>query len=771
MNEAAQFIQDLAVIMMAAALAGLLCKRIRLSPIVGYLLAGIVIGPETPLAAWFNVHRGFISDPARVQLFAELGLVFLMFGIGLEFSLKRLRQLGVGVVFAAVIEGFLVFNLARIAGVALGLDRAGTVFFASTLVISSSAVIGKILTDAGRTHEKSSQLAFGVMLSEDIVVIILLTLLGSYVKFGADLDSHGAGTNPGSLLQTLALFGGFVILLATVGLLIIPRVLRRLSREATAELETIFVAGLLFGLSLMVVKAGYSLALGAFLLGAIIGETPQRGHVERAFAGMRAVFGMMFFVAIGMTIDVSTLPDAIGPLLLMTALALGGRALAAGGALVLLGYDARIAIRTALILTPIGEFSFVIARLGTDYHILPPEYMAAVVGASLLTSVISPLLIRRNDTIAAKLSARRIPLLSRAVELHHRALEVLQRQRESSLLLKLTRKRLIQIGVEVTLVSAVLFFAQPLIAWVVAALGPKILPDVPTAVVCWSGLGVLLLAPLIAIWRNIQALSMILADYLAHQASALARVRPLFTNVLHLGASLALVLWLWNFVPLGGGIWLTAGVLAFLLVVALLLWRRLIHWHSTMEVSLEASLTDEGRRPGHALIDRYAPWGLRIGEITLPDRFAFAGKSIGELALRTRFGCSLISVERQGFQLPNPGPGAHLFSDDRILVLGTDEQIAATRRYLLDEHPGPTDEDTFRDLAIDLVEIPAGSRAAGQTLATLNWPRLLGVQVVGHERGAERTVTPSGQLRVEAGDRLLVLGTPVQSAALRDWIG
>jgi CPA2 family monovalent cation:H+ antiporter-2 len=170
------------------------------------------------------------------------------------------------------------------------------------------------------------------MLSEDIVAIILLTLLGSYVQFGP-AAGHAGAVRTDSLVQTLALFAGFVLLLAVLGLLLIPRVLRRLSRDATAELETIFVAGLLFGLSFIVVKAGYSLALGAFLLGAIIGETPQRDHVERAFAGMKAVFGMMFFVAIGMTIDVRhAFPSAVVPLLLMTVLALVGRSLAALGA-------------------------------------------------------------------------------------------------------------------------------------------------------------------------------------------------------------------------------------------------------------------------------------------------------------------------------------------------------------------------------------------------------------------------------------------------------
>lgn len=761
MTEAARFIQDLAVIMIAAALAGLFCKKIRLSPIVGYLVAGIAVGPFTPS------YIGFISDVERVQLFAELGMVFLMFGIGLTFSLRRLHQLGLPVVLAAFGTAFLVFTVARMAGGALDLDRAGSIFFAAMLVASSSAVIGKILAETGRTHEKSSQLALGITLSEDIVAIVMLTLLGSYAQFGG---TKAAEKSP-DLVGTLGLFAGFVLVLVTLGLLIVPRVLRRLSREATSELETIFVAGLLFGLSLMVVRAGYSMALGAFLLGAIIAETPQRAHVERGFAGLRDMFGAIFFVAIGMTIDVRKLPAAVGLILVTTVLAVVGRSLSATLALLILGFDTGIAVRAALIVTPIGEFSFIMARLGIDGHMLPEKFMAAAVGTALLSALVAPVLVRFGGDIAERVAGWRIPVLSRALDLHRHILQLLERQRQSSLLWKLVRKRLAQIAVEIALVSAVLIFAEQLIAWIVRLAGPELFPDVGTAVVCWSALGLVLLAPLVAIWRNVQALAMIFADFLSRQGPNLARARPLVTNLLQAVVSLTLVLWFWNFVPASGGVWVPLGVVAFLLLMTLVLWRRLIYWHSTMEVSLEASLAANPDRPGLGLIDRYAPWGLHIGEVILPDRFAFAGKSINELGLRTRFGCSVISIERQGLNIANPGPASHFFSDDRVLLLGTDSQIAEARRYLLAEHPTEAREDTFRDLAIEPVEIATGSRAAGQTLADLNWPRLLGIQVVGHERGGTRTLTPAGDLRVIAGDLLLVLGTPAQVGTLRDWTG
>jgi len=757
MTEPAKFIQDLAVIMIAAAGAGLICKKVGLSPIVGYLIAGIAVGPFTP-------PYSFVTDIGRVHVLAQLGLVFVMFGIGLGFSLRRLRQLGFGVLVTTALGAFLVFTLARGVGVALGLQRDASVFFAAMLLVSSSAVIGKVLGDAGRSHERSSQLALGVTLSEDIVAIVMLTLLGSYVRFG----SETAATDDLGLLPTLGLFGGFVLVLATIGLLVVPRVLQRLSREATAELETIFVAGLLFGLALIVVRAGYSLALGSFLLGAIIGETPQRAHVSRAFSGLQDMFGAIFFVAIGMTIDVRLMSDAVVPVLVGALLALVGRAAALAAAILVAGQDTRTALRSSVILTPIGEFSFIIAQMGTDGGVLPREYMGVAVGISIITALLSPVLIRHNVAIADRLAQARLPGFAQMLHLHRRVLATIQRRGESNILWRLTRRRFIQIGVEVMFVSAALVFARPIIGWLATRFTLDLIPGFSSEAVCWIGLGFLLLAPLIAIWRNCQALAMIFADFLAHQAPTLARSKTVFTTVLQATALISLVLWIWNLVPAEANIWLTVTVVLILALVATILWRRLIRWHSDMEISLESALSDSASPQNQpAWMDGHAPWGLQIGEVVLPDRFAWAGRSIGEIGIRSRFGCSVIGIERQGFNVANPGYAAHLFPGDRVLLLGSQKQIETIREEIVRGAPAEPDDDTFGNLTLEPVAIPAGSPAAGRTLAALNWARLIGIQVVGHERGKTRTITPAGDQLIDPGDRLLILGTPRQFTNLQ----
>ena len=508
MNEAAQFVQDLAVIMIAAAVGGLLCRRFGLSPVVGYLLAGLAVGPYTP--DWLGVVR----DGERVKLFAELGLLFLMFGIGLSFSLRRLRQLGMGVVLAAGGGALVVFSVSRVVGELMGLDRTGGIFFGALLVVSSSAVIGKLLTDSGTSHDKSSQLALGITLAEDIVAIVALTLLGSVVASEAGV-AGGVGFG-----RTVAMFGGFVLVLATLGLLVVPRVLRWLGREANQEVETLFVAGLLFAVALLVVRAGYSLALGAFLLGAIVAETPQRAQLERAFSGVRDMFGAIFFVAIGMSIPLVALPMAAGPIVVTILLAIVVRTVAVSAMVMMLGHDKVSAVRAGLILTPLGEFSFVIAQLGIDGGVLPPHYLAVAVGAALGTALTGPLLVKHGDAIALKLAGRSWPGVDAALDLYRRILDGLQRRRDGNILWRLLRRRVTQIGIEIALVTAALILSGSGLRAAVNAWGEDAVPVVGTTVALGAVLALLVVVPMIAVLRNLQAVAMILADSIRQTASS-----------------------------------------------------------------------------------------------------------------------------------------------------------------------------------------------------------------------------------------------------------
>ena len=264
-------IRDLAVVLVIAGASAWLCQRLGLSAIVGYLVAGAIIGPNTPPFA-------LVSDADRVQTLAQLGLVFLVFSIGLNLSLSRLKRLGLSVIVATLIGAVVVLNGGRLFGWALGWTVTASLFLAAMLMVSSSAIISKVLEELNLTHERAGQLALGVTVLEDVVAIMMLTLLTSLAQFG--------GAQPPPLAPTLGALAAFIVFIALMSLLIMPKLLARLSRSALPETRTLIVGGLLLSLAWLAVRMGYSLALGAFVFGAIIGSTRYKDDIERVFRGV-----------------------------------------------------------------------------------------------------------------------------------------------------------------------------------------------------------------------------------------------------------------------------------------------------------------------------------------------------------------------------------------------------------------------------------------------------------------------------------------------------
>ncbi len=755
-----ELIQDLAIVLIAAGIAGAICRRLGLSPIVGYLLAGIVIGPYTP-------PFSYVTDEARIDVLAQLGLIFLMFSIGLGFSLRRLRQLGFPVVIATAATALTMFFLCRSLGYALGWSHAESLFLAGMLMVSSSAVIGKILQESGLSHERPGQLALGMTLCEDIVAVVMITLLTSYIQFGPAAGAPGM-----EILQTVGVMAGFVVLLIVFGLLLLPRILDRLSKCRMPELQTLIVAGLLCAFSLLAYRAGYSLALGAFLLGAIVSETLHGPRVERTFSGLRDVFSTVFFVAIGMSINVALLPESLGLVVGIALLTILGRTAAALCGLLLIGAQPRHALRAGLALTPLGEFSFIIAQIGVTAAVVPEQHYVIAVGVSLLTSLSAPFLIRSSAGIAGALGRLRWDRFAALLRLYHGLLHAMRRRREDSLLWKLLRKRFVQIGLELLIVSAILVFSNVMYEWIhdrlveTGTIGLE-----PLNFLYWGLLLGILLIPIVAIWRNTVAVAMIVADHLRRTYPPLKPLRQPISFFLQSFGLTVMAIWFWSIIPfdLEPG-WPLLALAACILLVLFLTWRRLIRWHSEIEYGLESTLSAGSDLLSVADVqwqDHKEPWNMEVAEVMLPDPFAFGGISLADSKLRSRFGVTVAMIERQGHIIRPTNPENHLFPEDRLLLVGTHNAIAEAREYLCrSESPPDASHDRLADLGLEVVPVPEDSPHAGSPLASLNLTRTIGVQIVGIEREGARNLNPGAHDRILAGDRLLVLGLPSQIDAL-----
>ncbi|GAB4239913.1 MAG: cation:proton antiporter [Candidatus Methylacidiphilales bacterium] len=747
-------IQDFAVMLVLAAMAGWGARRLGLSAVVGYLLAGLIVGPYTPPFA-------FVVEPDRVQTLSQLGLVFLMFFVGMRLSLRRIRSLGLGLVVATGLGAWMIFMLCQGLAGALGWEGRQGVFLGAMLMVSSSAIISKVLEETGSLNDRFAQKAQGVTVLEDVVAIVMLALLTP------------RGAEAGAVGHTVGLLFAFAALLVVVGLLFLPKVLARYATSGDRDLKAVLVSGIVCAAAVLASSAGFSVALGAFLIGVVLGETLFRARIERALTGTQDLFSAIFFVSIGMLINPHTLLAEWKLILGLSVFAIVVRVVGPSLALWLTGTRLRTAFMAGLALVPVGEFSYIIAGQGVAAGVLPERFYAIAVGISLVTAVAAPVLTRSAERVADGFIRLQPGLVLALAEAYAGWLGTVQQRLESRIWWKLTRGRLGQVAVELLLMAALLAYSVP----AANALG-DFLDRAGMVVPGWEwAFGILVMlgvtAMAVAAWRNLAALSMIYAEVFAGSEGNARRFRPVVEGALQL-VSAALLLWLiWLFWPDAPG---AQVILTVLLVAAIALtaifWRRLISWHSHFMISLQSAMGQGGQKrwkSGAVLGEGTDAWKVEIQGCTIPEMGMCRGKTLAELNLRARFGCTVVEIERQGTLVPNPRPEMTLFAGDRLLLFGTEEQIRGGRAFLMKESP-EADQEDLSETALETVVVPADCPYVGKTLVELAIFQMTGVQIVGILRDGVKRLNPAGTETIQTEDELLILGDPEDLAGFKRWL-
>ncbi len=739
-------LQDLTILLLAAGLAGVICSRLGLSTIVGFLVAGIVIGPHTP-------PFSLVTDEARVIALSQVGLVVLMFGIGLGLSLSKFARMGIGTLAATAIGAIAVLVITEAVGALVSWTPLQAMFVAAMLMVSSSAVISKVISELRLTHERSSQRALAVTVLEDVVAVAMLTLL-------AGRTSHVSGGSA-SMPELLGGLGAFVVLLIAAGLLLVPRIMRQLETKAEPEIQTLIVAGLMFGLALAAAGVGYSLALGAFLFGAIVAEIPQKPGVVNAFRGMRDVFSSIFFVSIGMMINPALLSDVWPLVLAMTGFALVVRPLACGLALVATGNAPRDARRAALLLTPLGEFSFIIAQLGVTTAVLPPSFYPVAVGSSILTILAAPVVNRHRQAVLRAWERLEPRVVTGALEAYHAWLSDVQARPARTPLWTLVRPRLGQVALEMLFVSGVLIFGGVLLARVGEMTMLRGIDPTSLAWVFWPAVAVVVLFPLVAAWRNCSAIAMMMGECWENDRLPRAAIERA------LKALAALTLASWVYVVLPSAQFANWGWVAIALGAALVVAgfsRQLVYWHSRWVGSMRDVLADtrgdleDIRHSARASLNEdLGNWDVAAREVLLPAGAMVAGRTLAELALPARFGSAVLEVERNGQLIRDLGGAFALFPGDRVLLAGERERMEEAGAFLEQSQPQTVQDEDFGRLVLDTSRVTDAH--VGRSFSELHLAAVTGVRVVGIHRGEVRIISPGSDERLQAGDELLLLGT------------
>lgn len=669
------FLQDLAVVMIIAAMVTMLFRSLKQPVVLGYILAGVIIGPHTP-------PFPLINDQHNIETLSELGVIFLMFALGLEFSLKKLTQVGVTALIAASFEILLMVWAGYQLGRSFGWKEMDSVFLGAILSISSTTIIIKALEEIGKTKERFAQMIFGVLIVEDILAILMIAMLSGFATTGS-LAAQDVAITVGKLAC-------FLGVLLVAGLIIIPRLLNWVARFKSDEMMVVTVIGLCFGVSLLAVKLSYSVALGAFLIGAIIAEARHIAHIETLMHPVRDLFSAVFFVSIGLLIDPQLIMQHITPVLLITLVVVVGKVLTCGFGTYIAGNDLKSSVRVGMGLAQIGEFSFIIAALGMSLKVTSDFLYPIAVAVSALTTLLTPYLIRSSDAVVSGISRLMPAGLMRTLDAYTNWVGRLAAnkgaQKTPAMFL---RKWGWQIALNLLLIAAVFFaavFARDHVyqAWPAA---PGGLDGVKGML--WLSAMVLSMPMLIAIVRKWQAFGMLVAEMSVTHAAAGDRtqaLRGIISTIVFIAgcAGLFLLILVLSTAVLPSRNLLVILVLL-LVALALFLRRIFIQVHTKAQFALQETL-NEPALPHPDPQTPPLPSLLRdasLVTVVIPEKSPAAGKLLAHVKLRTVSGASIVGIERDGESIINPGVSEEIHAGDSVLLLGSNSQIEKARALLI----------------------------------------------------------------------------------------
>jgi CPA2 family monovalent cation:H+ antiporter-2 len=572
------FIRDLAMVMLVAGATTILFQRLRQPVLLGYILAGVLIGPHTP--------GMLVADPRAIDDISNLGVVLLMFTLGLEFSVRKLREVGIGVLAVAVgVVGLMLWMGIGVAQL-FGWTGMDALFLGAIISLSSTMVATRTLAESGQRHQPFAQLVVGLLVAEDMLAIVMLTLLTA-VAIGGSVLAETAFTLIGHL-------GLFVVVGMILGLLLLPRLVDYVAGFGRDETLLVSVLGICFGASLLAAWMGFSVALGAFLAGAVVAEARSVGRVLHLVEPLRDMFAALFFVAIGLKIDPAMLWQYALPALAIAAVVIAGKTVACSLGVFVVGHDARVSLRSGLGMAQIGEFSFVIATLGLSLGVISDFIYPIAVAVSVVCMAASPYLNRSADGLAnglRRVTPRSVRLLMTS---YSGWLENLKPVNENAALAAIFRRLLWHIAINVLLVVTLFVIGAYVNAHNWSWFSRFGIDRELRHTLIWACALFLSLPMLIAVYRKAEALGMLLAEigirerlagsYTQAMRNVLARIIPLAT-LLALGL---LVSALGSTILPPRGIALSLVVLG--VVLAVVLWRSLVQMHARLQAALKETL-------------------------------------------------------------------------------------------------------------------------------------------------------------------------------------
>ena len=382
MSEVAPLISDLAIILIIAGIVTVIFKWLKQPVILGYIVAGIMAGPSVSLVPT-------VSDPANIKIWADIGVIFLLFAMGLDFSFKKLINVGITAIVATVTIVCGMMFIGYTAGNAMGFSHMSSIFLGGMLSMSSTAIVFKAFNDMGLLQQKFTGIVLGILVIEDLVAVVMMVVLSTLA-----VGKHFEGKE---MLESILKLAAFLIFWSALGIYLIPTLLKKIRRFTSNEILLITSLGLCLGMVMIATKAGFSAALGAFVMGSLLAETVEAEKIVHIVQPVKDLFASIFFVSVGMMIDPAMMWEYAVPILILTLLVLSGQVLFGSFGVLLSGQPLKIAIQSGFSLTQVGEFAFIIASLGVSLNVTDKYLYPVIVAVSVITTFLTPYMIRLSE--------------------------------------------------------------------------------------------------------------------------------------------------------------------------------------------------------------------------------------------------------------------------------------------------------------------------------------------------------------------------------------
>ncbi|MEI7973826.1 MAG: cation:proton antiporter, partial [Bdellovibrio sp.] len=698
--------------------------------------AGLLVGPEV---SFFPS----VQENDAIKVWAEIGVIVLLFGLGLEFSFKKLTRVGRGAGITAVTEILAMLGIGYLLGKAFGWSDMDSVFLGGMLSISSTTIIIRAFDEMGFRQRRFVQLVFGVLIVEDLIAIVLLVLLSTLAVSHAFEGLH--------LLKEVGRLGFFLTLWFVGGIFLVPWFLRQTRHLMNAETSLVVALGLCLLMVVLATRLGFSPALGAFIMGSIFAETSDGEKIEHHLRPVRDLFAAIFFVSIGMLIEIKTLQDHWLAVVIISLVTIFGKLLSTFLGALFSGQSLRHSVQAGMSLAQIGEFSFLIATLGLSLQVTSDFLYPIAVAVSAITTFTTPYMIRQADFVFSRID-RALP-----VDWRNR-LETRAQAFSPSSSLGETSHSILRMFVNSVLVIAIALASsrwfQPF--WV-AIFGSSALSN-------YMALACAVLLSLPFLWAIFSPSSLVARGLPSKEELERHTTRALFSLMGR---------FLWSFTLLGFVIaqftpaMTSVAVIGVLTVfVGFLGFRNFSRLYGWLENRFLSHLNEKEieklktSQPKPAL----APWDAHLAELRVdPDSMA-VGMSLAELGLREKMGITIALIERGRRQILAPKKDALLMAHDRLSVIGTDEQIAALASVLV--APDPALSEPNLHFGLDHVVLSASSPFVGKTIRDCGVREIVDGLIVGIERAGERILNPESSLELKSDDCLWIVGNRDQISKL-----